>query len=291
MRARLLGVAALGAAALGVWTVLSGPPFRVLDWLASRAPGCLYRVPLRAPVIALTVDDGPDAATTPLILAELRRHGARATFFLIAERVRGRERLVHQLVSEGHEVGNHLTQDRPSIRLGARQFARDLEQAHRVLAPFGPVRWARPGSGWYSQTMIATMARQEYRCALGSVYPYDAAIPSVTFSIWHVLRNVRPGAILVLHDGGARGRRTVRVLRTVLPELRRRGYRVVSLSDLAHAPQSPSRQMNPHPPPSSLTASVSSFLPRFSGRYTTSFSGLTMPRNPGSRKPWALRPR
>jgi peptidoglycan/xylan/chitin deacetylase (PgdA/CDA1 family) len=223
----------LGAAGLAIGVLFSGPPAWFLDWLAARYPGCLFRVPLRAPLVALTLDDGHDGATTPLILAELRRHGARATFFLIAERVQGREQLVRRLVAEGHEVGNHFTQDRPSIRLSAGQFARDLERADRVLAPYGPVRWARPGSGWYSQAMLDTMARQGYRCALGSVYPYDATIPSVPFSIRHILRNVRPGAILVLHDGGARGRRTVRVLRTVLPELYRRGFRVVSLSDLA----------------------------------------------------------
>jgi peptidoglycan/xylan/chitin deacetylase (PgdA/CDA1 family) len=181
----------------------------------------------------LTLDDGPDAVTTPLILAELERHRARATFFLIAERVRGREQLVQQLVAAGHELGNHFTRDWPSIRLGAGEFERDLQDAHGLLAPHGPVHWARPGSGWYSQAMIATMARQGYRCALGSVYPYDAMIPSAAFSRWHILRNVRPGAIIVLHDGGARGRRTVRVLRAVLPELQRRGFRVVTLSELA----------------------------------------------------------
>jgi peptidoglycan/xylan/chitin deacetylase (PgdA/CDA1 family) len=187
---------------------------------------------MQAPVVALTLDDGLDPASTPLILSELRRHGARATFFLIAERVRGRDELARRLVAESHEIGNHFTRDRASIRLDHDQFARDLEQAHEALAPFGPVRWARPGSGWYSQAMIATMAEQGYRCALGSVYPYDAAIPSADFSIRHILRNVRPGAILVLHDGGARGRRTARVLQTILPELKRRGFRVVTLSDL-----------------------------------------------------------
>jgi peptidoglycan/xylan/chitin deacetylase (PgdA/CDA1 family) len=192
-------------------------------------------VPLQAPLVALTLDDGPDSATTPLILAELQRHGARATFFMIAGRVQGREQLVHRVVEAGHELGNHLMQDRPSIRLDAGDFARDLERAHRVLAPYGPLRWARPGSGWYSQAMVATMARQGYRCALGSVYPYDAAIASVGFSVRHILRNVRPGAILVLHDAGARGGRTARVLRTVLPELHRRGFRVVTLSELVAA--------------------------------------------------------
>jgi peptidoglycan/xylan/chitin deacetylase (PgdA/CDA1 family) len=232
---RLVGCGVVGLAALAAGAILSRPPGRLFDWLAARHPGCLYRVPMQAPLVALTFDDGPDASATPRILAELRRHGARATFFLIGERVPGQDALVRRLVAEGHELGNHFMLDRPSIRLGASDFARDLEQAHRVLARYGPVRWARPGSGWYSPSMIATMARHGSRCALGSVYPYDATIPSTRFVEWHLLRNVRPGAIIVLHDGGARGRRTARVLGRVLPELVRRGFRVVTLSELVAA--------------------------------------------------------
>jgi len=235
MRARWAVWSVVGTIAVATGVVLAGPPGWLLDWLAAHYPGCLFRVATDTPVVALTLDDGPDAVTTPPILAELQRHGARATFFLIAERVPGQEQLLRQMVAAGHELGNHFTRDRPSIRLSPSAFARDLEEAHRVLTPYGPVHWARPGSGWYSQTMVATMARLGYRCALGSVYPYDAAIPSVTWSRWHMLRNVRPGAILVLHDGGARGRRTLRVLRAVLPELRRRGFRVVTLSQLTAA--------------------------------------------------------
>jgi peptidoglycan/xylan/chitin deacetylase (PgdA/CDA1 family) len=235
MRARWAGWGVFAALALGAGAVLTGPPRRLLEWLAARYPGCVFRVATQSPMVALTLDDAPDPATTPLILAELQRHGARATFFLITERVRGQEHLVQELVAAGHELGNHFTRDRPSIRLSTADFARDLEEAHRVLAPYGPVRWARPGGGWYSRAMIATMLRQGYRCALGSVYPYDATIPSAAWSRWHILRNVRPGAIIVLHDGGARGRRTLGVLRAVLPELERRGYRVVTLSELAGA--------------------------------------------------------
>jgi peptidoglycan/xylan/chitin deacetylase (PgdA/CDA1 family) len=225
----------LGAAILGAGALLAGPPVWLLDWLAARYRGCLYRVPLQASLVALTLDDGPDSATTPMILAELQRHGARATFFMIGERVQGREQVVHEAVTAGHELGNHLMQDRASIRLSAGDFARDLERANRVLATYGSVRWARPGSGWYTQAMVAIMARQGYRCALGSVYPYDATIASINFSVWHILRNVRPGAIIVLHDSGVRGRRTVQVLRRVLPELYRRGFRVVTLSEFVAA--------------------------------------------------------
>jgi peptidoglycan/xylan/chitin deacetylase (PgdA/CDA1 family) len=198
-------------------------------------PGCLYRVSTQAPLVALTIDDGPDPRTTPLILAELLRHDARATFFLIAEHVEGQEVLVRRLVAEGHELGNHFTKDRPSIRLSTRAFEADLLQAHEVLAAYGPVKWARPGSGWYSRAMLEVMGRHGYSCALGSVYPLDAVIPSVFLASRFVLRHARRGEVVILHDGRARGARTARVLRVVLPELRRRGYRIVTLSQLVAA--------------------------------------------------------
>jgi peptidoglycan/xylan/chitin deacetylase (PgdA/CDA1 family) len=196
-------------------------------------PGCLFRVRTAEPVVALTIDDGPDTVSTSRILDQLRRHGARVTFFLIADRVRGRERLVERLVREGHEIGNHFGRDRPSIWLDREEFEADLLQAHQVLSRWAQPRWARPGSGWYTQGMVDVMRRQGYRCALGSVYPFDVLIPSASWASSYILRNVRPGAIIVLHDGGNRGLRTERVLSEILPGLGRLGYRVVTLSEMA----------------------------------------------------------
>jgi peptidoglycan-N-acetylglucosamine deacetylase len=198
-------------------------------------PGCLYRVRTDAPVVALTIDDGPDPVSTPRILAELRRHDARATFFLITARLKGQEQILQRMVQHGHELGNHLTQDRPSVRLGRPEFEADLIQAHRALTRWAQPRWARPGSGWYTQEMVEVMRRHGYRCALGSVYPFDVLIPSVSWASSYILRNVRPGSIIVLHDGGGRGLRTARTLDRVLPELRRRGYQIVSLTHLTNA--------------------------------------------------------
>jgi peptidoglycan-N-acetylglucosamine deacetylase len=231
-RSLQVGVGVVGALLVATGAVVWTAPGWLVDRLARWYPGCLYRVPTEAQLVALTIDDGPDPTTTPLILAELRRQGARATFFLIAERVENREALVRRLVAEGHEVGNHFTQDRPSIRLSTRAFESDLLQAHQALTAFGPVKWARPGSGWYSQAMLEVMRRHGYGCALGSVYPFDATIPSASLAARFVLRHARSGDVVVLHDSGTRGERTVKALRAILPELRRRGYRVVSLSEL-----------------------------------------------------------
>ncbi len=234
-RARAIGFGVAGGFTLAAAGALWSAPEPLIDQFARWHPGCLYRVPTQSRLVALTIDDGPDPVTTPLILAELRRQGARATFFLITERVRGQEQLVRTIISEGHELGNHFTRDRASIRLSPSAFEADLLLAHQVLAPYGALKWARPGSGWYSGAMVGTMRRHGYRCALGSVYPFDATIPSAGFSARYIMWHTRPGAVVVLHDSGTRGRRTAKVLREVLPQLRRRGYRVVSLSELEAA--------------------------------------------------------
>jgi peptidoglycan/xylan/chitin deacetylase (PgdA/CDA1 family) len=80
--------------------------------------------------------------------------------------------------------------------------------------------------------MLEAAERLGYRCALGTVYPLDAHVASPAFATGVIRAAVRPGAVIVLHDGGGRGRRTARTLQRVLPALRARGYRIVTLSDL-----------------------------------------------------------
>jgi peptidoglycan/xylan/chitin deacetylase (PgdA/CDA1 family) len=236
----LLAALLVVIAAVVVWTV----PDWLIPRLAERYPGCLYQVPTKQKILALTIDDGPDPVSTPPILDQLRRHGATATFFLITSRLRGQSSVVQRLVREGHQLGNHFTRDRASIRLSRQEFEADLVAAHRAFSPWGHPVWARPGSGWYSEEMIRVLRAHQYRCALGSVYPLDVAIPSATWAREYILRHVEPGAIIVLHDGGSRGKRTARVLSAVLPELRKRGYRVVTLSELMRTQQSVPRALS-----------------------------------------------
>jgi peptidoglycan-N-acetylglucosamine deacetylase len=210
--------------------------------VAERFPGCLYEVQTSAAAVALTIDDGPDPATTSDLLRELREHGAHATFFLISSQVSDADSAVVAMVAEGHEIGNHLTRDEPSIALSPEAFDSALTEAGSTLSRFGPVGWARPGGGRYNREMVATMKRRGYQCALGSVYPYDAAIPSSRFSAAFLLAHARPGAIIVLHDRGARGRRTIDALHRALPVLQRRGLRVLTLSELAALASGPGRQ-------------------------------------------------
>ena len=239
MRLRLL----LGAGSIvGIPVLLLACAPRTLTRLAAAAfPGCRYEITIddasHPPRIALTIDDAPDARTTPVILDTLGAYGAKATFFVITSQVRASDGVLDpvlvRLRRDGHEIGNHLTQDRVAIRLDSAAFEADLARADSILRPYSPSRWARPGSGWYSRRMVRTMRRAGYDCALGSVYPADAGLGWPWLSERYILMHARPGAIIILHDRGARGDRTAEVLGRVLPALRARGYQIVTLSELA----------------------------------------------------------
>lgn len=191
----------------------------------------LFTVPTTQPVVALTIDDGPSAATEG-ILEVLRAYNARATFFLIGDNTRDREPVARRIVAEGHEVAHHMMKDEPSIRLPAERFREQFQEMHAILADLGGVRWFRPGSGWYDRSMVDEVERRGYRVVLGSVYPFDAQISAEPWLAGRILASVEPGDVIVLHDGERRGQRTARVLRTVLEELQQRGFRVVTVTEL-----------------------------------------------------------
>jgi peptidoglycan/xylan/chitin deacetylase (PgdA/CDA1 family) len=219
------GLTALGSAIIVVPTV-------VMEWKRSESPDVLFYVGTQEPVVALTIDDGPSPAT-PEILAILAENRAHATFFVIGQNVLEHPDLTRRMVEEGHELGHHMMADEPSIDLAPDAFRSQLEEMDEILDDFGGSNLFRPGSGWYDDRMIDDAAGLGYRTVLGSVYPFDAQVPSPTLSRWYMRQTVGPGSVMVLHDGPERGARTAQVLRSLLPELRARGMRVVTVSTLA----------------------------------------------------------
>lgn len=93
----------------------------------------------------------------------------------------------------------------------------------------GPGRYFRPGSGIFTDRMRALVQRQGFRLVLGSVFPHDPLISVPWVNAAHILSMVRPGSIIIVHDRRAW---TAPTLATVLPELKRRGYRIGTVSDL-----------------------------------------------------------
>jgi peptidoglycan-N-acetylglucosamine deacetylase len=190
-------------------------------------------VATRGQYVALTIDDGPDPATTPELLRVLRSHDARATFFLIGARAQSHLDLVLRIAADGHELANHLMHDEPSIRLTATEFRRQLAQVHELLAPFGDVAFFRPGSGWFTTRMLRDGTAQGYACGLGTPLLVATQYRDPRHTGRALARRAHPGAVIVLHEGDESRAGVHAVADVLLLELARRNLRVTTLSELA----------------------------------------------------------
>ncbi|MHC1560845.1 polysaccharide deacetylase family protein [Actinomycetospora sp. C-140] len=192
----------------------------------------LFAVPTRAPRFALTVDDGPDPVTTPALLDVLARHGARATFFVLGERVERHPDLARRIVDAGHELGNHTWRDEPSWQLPEAAFRASLRATQETLAAHGPVSWFRPGSGWPSAPHLAIAEEAGLRCALGSAVAVAGSGAGTAGTAPWLDAVVRRGSVLVLHEGAGRAA-VAATAEGLLARTARRGLTAVTLSELA----------------------------------------------------------
>jgi peptidoglycan/xylan/chitin deacetylase (PgdA/CDA1 family) len=188
--------------------------------------------------VALTFDDGPDPLYTPQVLDILDRHRVRATFFLIGENARGHPELVRRIRARGHEVGNHTDTNGRTVLMSMSRFRDSLLRAEAALAlPEGGPKLFRPGGGWIRPAQLDLAMERGYTCVLGSAQAYDPRRPPTGYIRWAIARNLRPGAIVVLHDAGGDRSNTVAALPGILEAGRSRGLRFVTVSDLLAAPQ------------------------------------------------------
>lgn len=214
------------------------PPTTLIRYFQRRWPDVLWHVPTGQKVIALTIDDAPSEYTQG-ILEVLRDNDARATFFVIGGQVQGRESVLEEMVKSGMELGNHAMHDEPSRALAPAQLQAEMMEVedaiNRTYAAVNvprPPRYFRPGSGFFSTRMRAQVKEMGYQMVLGSIYPHDPQIPYPAVNARHVLSMARPGGIIICHD---RRPWTLPMLRKVLPELKRRGYTITTVTGLLEA--------------------------------------------------------
>ncbi|MCC6981632.1 MAG: polysaccharide deacetylase family protein [Bauldia sp.] len=232
----------------------NGSPPRLLAGIASAFPDAVFYRDTTEKVVALTVDDVPWAgdagdAAMHLILDTIAEHNegtadpalkVRATFFVISGQLADGSTILDRIRQQGHEIGNHGDADGTAAMLPANTFAQQLRASAERLAGFTnqPIRWYRPGRGLFTRAMVESlrgMQGYEPRFALASMLPIDTFRPAddPRFTAWYVRQHVFPGAILVLHGGSLRqSGQTAEALKMILSDLRQRGYRVVTLSEL-----------------------------------------------------------
>lgn len=223
------------------------PGGRAVDLVPNpHPPGWRVRLPGSAAVVpgshlnasatcALTFDDGPDPTGTPLVLEALDHVGAKATFFLLADAVTRHASLARSIGDRGHEVALHADVHERLDRVPLRPLVRRLDGARKTIedATGRAVAFHRPPFGRLSWRGLQACGRIGMRVAMWSHDPGDWRELDVAQLTALLPRCLVPGAVILLHDGNHdRSRVTAGAVRSVGPELKARGIRSVTLSDL-----------------------------------------------------------
>ena len=207
-----------------------------------------HRHGIAEPLVALTYDDGPSEWTVP-ILEHFAEHHGRATFFVLGNAIDGEERraTLRRTVAEGHEIGNHTFSHPGDLaKLDEAVIREEIGRAQssiRDVAGVEPVYWRTPFLRTSERllSVASTLGLTHVGC---SVMPGDWELDADEIAEG-VRPHLRPGAVIVLHDGRPEDEppelsrptreETAKATGTILEDMSRLGLRAVTVSELVAA--------------------------------------------------------
>ncbi len=186
--------------------------------------------------IALTFDDGPWPNMTSQVLDVLKKNMVKATFFVVGKQVEKYPQLVKQVVADGHALGNHTWSHEYHLYSEA-AAARELDNTAKLLYKITGVKTTlfRPPAGVLNNGLAAYAHEKNQTVVMWSVdsrdWRYYRSSTAQTL-LESVLKEAKPGGIVLLHDGGGDRSTTIQALPQIIAQLRKRGYKLVTVPEL-----------------------------------------------------------
>lgn len=185
-------------------------------------------------LIALTFDDGPHSEKTPEILDILKENDIHATFFVVGENAMNNEKIVERIYKEGHEIGNHTLTHKYLHGEGRSVVEREIDLCDDVIfnhSEYNSIVFRPPG-GLYDADLTTVCMERGYSVVLWSIDTRDWAGSSATDICNEIFSNIEDGSIILMHDYVCGESHTAEALKTVIPKLKKLGYRFVTVSEL-----------------------------------------------------------
>jgi peptidoglycan/xylan/chitin deacetylase (PgdA/CDA1 family) len=171
-------------------------------WAFSRKKKAVY----------LTFDDGPIPEVTPWVLEELKKHKAKATFFCIGENVQKHPEIFQKIISEGHSVGNHTFNHLKGTKSETSKYIENTLLAEKLIDS----KLFRPPYGKITSKQAKILQKKGFKIVMWEIISYDFdANTSEEECLQNVLKNIKPGSIVVFHDS----LKAEKNLRYVLPKV------------------------------------------------------------------------
>ena len=196
-------------------------------------PGITFSsVHVAGPYIAMTFDDGPSATLTPKLLDILAAHHIKATFFVIGENVAEHPEIVTRAVREGHEIGNHSWSHPNFGKMsdqGVRQQLWRTDDAIKSATGMRPTLMRPPYGSLTAREKRWIRDEFGYQIILWDVDPYDWKRPGAAVVRNRILKETRPGSIVLSHDIHPG---TIEAMPSTFDELQAKGFKFVTVSEL-----------------------------------------------------------
>lgn len=180
--------------------------------------------------LALTFDDGPSGRFTEQLLDGLALRGAKCTFLLCGYRMAQYPELTQRIFQEGHEIGYHGFSHDSMQQMSRRKIGQELMDSQALLPEDCDPVFVRPPGGFVTDGIRQVAEVRNLAILSWSVDPKDWATKSVGTIEQSVLKAVKDGDIILLHDMSAS---SVQAALDIVDELQKRGYRFVTASELA----------------------------------------------------------
>ncbi len=209
-------------------------------------PAAMWKVRTREKILYLTFDDGPIEEVTPIVLDELKKYDAKATFFCIGKNIDANPEIFQRVLEEGHTIGNH-TQDHPNGWHTANDiYFQNVSKCAATLAAVMPKVLAgsdseeieteersffRPPYGKLSLSQYNHL-KKSYKIVMWDVLTFDFDLKvSKEQVLENTLKNSVPGSIIVFHDSLKAKEKVLYALPKVLEHYSRLGYKFETLPE------------------------------------------------------------
>lgn len=190
-------------------------------------------IPTTHKVVALTIDDGPHDKTTPELLAVLKAKQVKATFFVLGTNAEVYPEIVAQAIAEGHEIACHAFSHKRLNKLTQAEVNGEFDRFENLLQKLAAPNsgFFRPPDGAYNDELVALARQRGYVTVLWSVDAGDWRQPPVDNVVQTVLKQVKPGGIILMHDGQY-PLPTAQATDIIIDKLQSQGYQFLTMSEL-----------------------------------------------------------
>lgn len=173
--------------------------------------------------VLLSFDDGPHNPNTGRVLDVLNQHQVKAVFFLIGKNIAGNEAIVQQIVDEGHQIGNHSFSHHNWIDVwSTKKVSKDFKECQDLINKFQPAsNLFRPPYGVTNPNIAKAVKSLQLQSIGWNVRSYDTSIKELEKIKERVLSQLKPGAIILLHD---RLDFMPQLLEKLIPAVKEKGY-------------------------------------------------------------------